>query len=170
MRTEKKISKIDKTVHKIKSIVGPDALVREYCVIHDSEIGRGCRIYERVSIKKSKIGTGTDINAGTYIEFAEIENEVQIGPNCSIVGIFHQLSEKGAERKDSFKKITIGKRVFIGANCVILPGVEIGEGTVIGAGSTVTKNIPSFHICIGVPPNQTIMNLKEWLNRGLGWR
>jgi acetyltransferase-like isoleucine patch superfamily enzyme len=161
MAIEARTSKIDKTSCRVKSAVGKESFVREHCTIHDSVIGSNCRIYERVSIKKSKIGSGTDINAGTYVEFAEIGDGVQIGPNCSVVGVYHQISVKGVARENAFKKITVGKGVFIGAGCVILPGVEIGEGAVIGAGAIVVKNVPSCHICIGVPPNQKTECLKK---------
>ena len=45
----------------------------------------------------------------------------------------------------------IGKRVWVGANVTILPGVVIGENTVIGAGSVVTKELPSNSVAAGVP-------------------
>lgn len=154
---------IDSSSKIVNSNLSKDVEVREYCTIHDSEIGEGCKIYERVSIKKSKLGKGIAINAGTYIEFANIEDDTFIGPNCSIVGVFHKFSEIGFEKKDSFNKTKIGEKVFIGAGSVVLPGREIGKGSVIGAGALITKNIPPFHIVIGVPPNQTIKSLKEWL-------
>ena len=47
--------------------------------------------------------------------------------------------------------ITIGDDVWIGANCVILPGVHIHNGAVIGAGSVVTKDIPANAIAVGNP-------------------
>ena len=49
------------------------------------------------------------------------------------------------------KPINIGKKVWIGANCVILPGVSIGDGSIIGAGSVVTKDIPENVIAVGNP-------------------
>ena len=133
---------------------------------HDSKIGDKCRIFERVSIKKSKVGKKVDINAGTYIEFADIEDNVQVGPNCSIVGVFHKFSKKGAERKDSFKKVKIKKGAFLGARCIILHGREIGRGSVVGAGAIITQDIPDYHVVVGIPPNQKIKSLNEWLNRG----
>lgn len=154
---------IDLSSRVINSVIGNGTEVREYTTIHDSNIGVGCKIYERVSIKKSTIGTRTAINSGTYIEFTDIDGDVLVGPNCSLVGVFHELTIEGAKREDSWRKTKIGKNVWIGANCVILPGVKIEEGAIIGAGTIVTKNIPPFYICIGIPPNQTKMSLKEWL-------
>ena len=153
---------IDNSSRIINSVLNKNIIIREYCAIHDSRIGDSCRIFERVSIKKSKIGRKVDINAGTYIEFAEIEENVQIGPNCCIVGVTHKLSKRGAERKDSFKKIKIGKGVFLGSGSIILPGRKIGNGSVVGAGAVITEDIPPFHIAVGIPPNQTIQSLKKW--------
>lgn len=48
-------------------------------------------------------------------------------------------------------KVVIGRDCWIGANCIILPGVTIGEGSVIAAGSVVTKDIPEYSIVGGVP-------------------
>jgi acetyltransferase-like isoleucine patch superfamily enzyme len=45
----------------------------------------------------------------------------------------------------------IDKDVWIGANCIILPGITVGEGAVIGAGSVVTKSVPPWTIVAGVP-------------------
>lgn len=147
--------------------MGDGTEVRENCTIHDSVVGEGCGIYEKVSLKKSIVKDRSVVNAGTYLEYVEVGEGVLIGPNCSIVGVFHQVLKTGVAWDDTFKKITIRKGVFIGAGSVILPGVEIGEGSVIGAGSTITHDIPSFHICFGTPPNQTIKSLKDWLERDL---
>jgi acetyltransferase-like isoleucine patch superfamily enzyme len=49
------------------------------------------------------------------------------------------------------KKVTIANDVWIGANCIILPGVNIGEGAVVAAGSVVTKNVEPFSIVAGIP-------------------
>ena len=52
---------------------------------------------------------------------------------------------------DTFKPVKIGNNVWIGANCTVLAGVEIGDNSVIGAGSVVTKSIPKNVVAVGVP-------------------
>jgi len=47
--------------------------------------------------------------------------------------------------------VVIGKNVWIGANSVILPGVKIGNTSVIGAGSTVTEDVPPLSVAVGNP-------------------
>ena len=71
-----------------------------------------------------------------------IGNNVQIGPNCGFYTSGHPIDKE--RRKVEFAKpITIGNDVWIGGNVCVMPGVTIGDNTVIGAGSVVTKDIPS---------------------------
>lgn len=156
---------VDDSARIVESSIGR-AEIREYVTIHDSEIGDGCRIYERSSLKKCRVGEDVDINAGTYIENAEIGVNVQVGPNCSIAGVTHELGEHGmAFRGDVFERIGLHDRVFIGANAVLAPGIEIGERTVVAAGAIVTHNIDAEQIVLGIPPSQRIMDLREWRDR-----
>ncbi len=81
-----------------------------------------------------------------------IGDNVMIGPNCSLVTIVHAVDAH--QRNDGVmmaKPIVIGDNVWIAANVVILPGVSIGDGTVIGAGSVVTKSIPGNVLAVGNP-------------------
>ncbi|MEK5040739.1 CatB-related O-acetyltransferase [Sporosarcina sp. FSL K6-3457] len=67
-------------------------------------------------------------------------------------GILNNQEVRTAVQKSFYKKkIKIGHDVWIGANAIILPGVEIGNGAVIGAGAVVTKDVPPFSIVGGVP-------------------
>ena len=156
---------IDESARIVDSTVG-QAEIREFVTVHDSEIGDGCRIYEKSSIKKSRLSEEVDVNAGSYIENAEIGTHVQIGPNCAVVGVTHELSARGmAFRDDIFDRIILHDGVFIGANAVITPGVELGAGSVISAGATVTHDIGSKKIVLGTPPAQKIIDLDTWMNR-----
>lgn len=139
--------------------------IREYVTIHDSEIGDGCRIYERSSLKKCRVGDGVDINAGTYVENADIDADVQIGPNCSVVGVTHELDERGMEHRDDvFERIRVREGAFVGAGAVVAPGVEIGAGSVVAAGATVHRDVDAETIVLGTPPTQTIADLEEWVD------
>ena len=147
------------------SFILPGAEIRRHCTLHEVVLGAKVKIYEEVCLKRVQVGEGAGINAGTYIENAVVGAEALIGPNCSIVGVAHELTPYGAKRKDTFDLVTIGKGCWLGAGCNLGPGVEIGEGSVVGMGAVVVKNknIPPFHIYVGVPPNQTIMSLEDWL-------
>ena len=79
-------------------------------------------------------------------------DNVFIAPNCSFYTAGHPLDvEKRNEGLEYAKPIEIGDNVWIGGNVVVLPGVTIGSNTVIGAGSIVTKDIPSNVVAVGNP-------------------
>lgn len=81
-----------------------------------------------------------------------IGDNVFIGPNVGIYTACHPLD--AAERITGLeygKPISIGNNVWIGGNVSILPGATIGDNTVIGAGSVVTKNIPAGFVAAGNP-------------------
>jgi len=81
-----------------------------------------------------------------------IGNYVMIGPNVTIATAGHPINPALRKKAAQFNiPVKIGNNVWIGANCVILPGVTIGENSVIGAGSIVTKNIPENVIAVGNP-------------------
>ena len=156
---------IDDSARVVDSTVG-DAELREYVTVHDSEIEDGCRIYERTSIKKSRIHEAVDVNAGTYVENAELGPNVQIGPNASLVGVTHELTERGMTfRNDVFERIVVHDRAFVGAGAVIAPGVEIGAGAVVSAGAAVTSDVEPETVVLGSPPTQRRVPLEEWLER-----
>lgn len=81
-----------------------------------------------------------------------IGDRVLIGPGCYIITVNHSadLEERFTGVFDN-KPVTIGKGVWLGANVTVLPGVTIGEASVIGAGSVVTKDIPPRVIAAGNP-------------------
>ncbi len=79
-------------------------------------------------------------------------DNVFIAPNCSFYTAGHPLDVETRNKGLEYAKpIEVGNNVWIGGNVVILPGVKIGDNAVIGAGSVVTKNIPSNVLAVGNP-------------------
>jgi len=79
-------------------------------------------------------------------------DNVFIAPNCGFYTAGHPIEvEKRNQGIEYAKPITIGDNVWIGGNVVVLPGVSIGNNSVIGAGSVVTKDIPDNVIAVGNP-------------------
>jgi acetyltransferase-like isoleucine patch superfamily enzyme len=93
-----------------------------------------------------KIGRYVDIGAFTYINAlygVELEDFVQIGSHCSIYSISTIDGRKG--------KVVIRRNARIGSHCVVMPGVTIGENSIIGAFSFIDKDVPANVIAFGVP-------------------
>ena len=81
-----------------------------------------------------------------------IGDNVMIAPNVAIATGTHPICPKLREKGYQYNlPVHIGNRVWIGAGTIILPGVTIGDDSVIGAGSVVTKNIPSGVVAVGNP-------------------
>lgn len=79
-------------------------------------------------------------------------DNVFIAPNCSFYTAGHPLDVETRNKGLEYAKpIEVGNNVWIGGNVVVLPGVKIGDNVVIGAGSVVTKNIPSNVLAVGNP-------------------
>lgn len=93
-----------------------------------------------------KLGKKTDIGAFCYINAKKgviIEDNVQVGSHCSIYSISTIDNKKG--------KVILKKNCKIGAHSVIMPGITIGENSIIGAFSFVDKDIPDNVIAFGIP-------------------
>jgi virginiamycin A acetyltransferase len=106
-----------------------------------------------------KIGQYSYINSGTVLYSGngiDIGDNVLIGPNCSLVPVNHNFKDKETPiRLQGFATskggIVIENNVWLGAGVVVLDGAKIGEGSVIGANSLVSTDIPPFSIAVGNP-------------------
>ena len=96
--------------------------------------------------KGLKLGNKTDIGVFTYINDKNgviVEDNVQIGSHCSIYSVSTIDGKKG--------QVTLKKNCKIGAQSVIMPGITIGENSIIGAFSFVNKDIPANVVAFGIP-------------------
>lgn len=96
--------------------------------------------------QKLKLGKYVDIGAFSYINAkygVELEDFVQVGSHCSLYSISTIDNKKG--------KILIRKNAKIGTHSVVMPGVTIGENSIIGAFSFINKDIPDNVLAYGVP-------------------
>lgn len=90
-----------------------------------------------------------------------IGNDVLIGPNVQLLTPVHPLQPTPRRDKlESAKPITIKDNVWLGGGVIVCPGVTIGENTVVGAGSVVTKNLPANVVAVGNPA-RVIKELSE---------
>jgi acetyltransferase-like isoleucine patch superfamily enzyme len=75
----------------------------------------------------------------------------KISPGVIIVTASHDVSKRDFSRVRTTSPVNIGRNCWLGAGAIVLPGVTIGDGTVVGAGSVVTRDLPKDMICVGVP-------------------
>jgi putative colanic acid biosynthesis acetyltransferase WcaF len=141
--------------HKIFNLIKGNYLRLQGCIV-----GRGITYYPGI-----RISPGMNITIGDHVDFAwgviittkggvEIGDRVLIGYRTQILSANHIIpSYKGMiyGSGHELKKVKIEKDAWIGANCIILPGVIIGEGAIVAAGSVVTKDIKPFTIVGGIP-------------------
>ena len=144
--------KIKKTKSKIINLKhGKNCTIIEPVNIYGSKFGRNVFVGPFVEIQKNtKIGDNTRIQSHSFIC-----EKVQIGKNCfvghGVIFTNDDLKKGKISRKPSlYKKTKIGNNVVIGSNVTLLP-VSIVSGSVIGAGSIVTKSIKKKGIYAGNP-------------------
>jgi len=103
------------------------------------------------------IGDNTWIGAGCFLHSAGgiiIGQAVGIGPMVKIITSIHEdddISRPILHNDIEFKEVIIEDGSDLGIGSIILPGVTVGKGAIIGAGSVVTKDVTSYHIAAGVP-------------------
>lgn len=121
-------------------------------------------IHSSVKLMADRRGAEIEIGDLTRIHGSCIHawNSVKIGRSCLIAANCQIMDANGHDlclgepsrrinSQDTPRPVTIGDAVWLGAHCIILPGVTVGRGSVIGAGSVVTHNIPAFTVAAGIP-------------------
>jgi len=155
-------------VEIVDSKIGDGAQVRFCSLVVESELGEGVtvgpfshlrpgtclregvRIGNFVEVKKARIGPGTKANHLAYIGDAQVGEGVNIGAGTITCNY------------DGFKKhlTVIGDGAFVGSNTALVAPVTVGKGAVIGAGSVITKDVPSEALAVGRAKQKTI---KRWV-------
>lgn len=103
--------------------------------------------------KNITIGKDVFVNSGCHFQDQggiTIGDGSLIGHNVVLATINHDLDPRN-NRKNHYAPITIGNHVWIGSNATILPGVTLGDWSVVAAGAVVTKDVPPYTMVGGVP-------------------
>ncbi|MGB9715782.1 MAG: bifunctional UDP-N-acetylglucosamine diphosphorylase/glucosamine-1-phosphate N-acetyltransferase GlmU [Thermodesulfovibrionales bacterium] len=138
---------IEESIVKNNASIGPFARIRP-----GSVIGKGARIGNFVEVKKSVIGSGTKAGHLTYLGDSKIGKNVNIGAGtitCNYDGYNKHITY-------------IENDVFIGSDSQLIAPVRICKGAYVGAGSTITKNVPSMSLALS-RVKQT--NIKDWVTK-----
>lgn len=158
----------------LETVIGTNSNIRSGSVIYrGSSIGRNfttghsvllrenCMVGDNVSIGSHsicehsvRIGNNVRIHSGVFIpEYTVIEGGAWIGPRVVFTNSKYPNQE---DSKHNLKGVTVKLRAIIGANATILPGLIIGENSIVGAGSVVTKDVPPGAIVYGNPAREDL--------------
>ena len=137
--------------------VGRNALIESLCAI--------CTWHGDVILEDgASIGIGSIVMGPVLIGEGSACSQ-----KCFITGQSHHyedISQNFLRQGVETEQVVIGKNVWIGANSVILPGVKIGDNSVIGAGSTVIEDVPAYSLVAGNPAKiikQYTFKTKQWV-------
>ena len=119
-------------------------------ILSGAVIGRECNICDGVFVEgDSIIGNRVTVKCGVQLwSGVTLEDDVFVGPNATFTNDKFPRSQQWL---DDYPRTIVKKGASIGANSTILPGIEIGEKAMIGAGAVVTKSVPAFAIVQGNP-------------------
>jgi acetyltransferase-like isoleucine patch superfamily enzyme len=140
--------------HKLS--LGKHSLIESLCVV--------CTWHGDVILKDgASIGIGSIVMGPVLIGEGSACSQ-----NCFISGQTHHyedISKNFLRQGVETEQVVIGKNVWIGANSVILPGVKIGDNSVIGAGSTIIEDIPAYSVVAGNPAKI----IKQYDSKTMQW-
>jgi acetyltransferase-like isoleucine patch superfamily enzyme len=126
---------------------GHKILVRENTVIgHNVSIGANTVIDNECTI-----GNFVSMQTGVYLPTGTmISDYVFLGPGATLTNDRHPARTDGP-----LEPASICRGASLGANCVVMPGVTVGEGALIAANAVVTKDVPDWHMAKGIPAGVT---------------
>lgn len=123
-------------------------------ILQNCNIGKDCSLGQNVVVgPRVTIGNKVKIqnNVSVY-EGVTLEDSVFCGPSSVFTNVHNPRAE--IVRKNEYKKTLIRRGATLGANCTIICGVTIGSFAFIGAGTVISKNVPSYALMAGVPAKQ----------------
>ncbi len=130
------------------AVIGADCRIGPFARIRpETRTGNGCHIGNFVEVKKTVIADGSKVNHLSYIGDTVMGARVNIGAGTIT------CNYDGANKHQT----TIGDDVFVGSDTQLVAPVTVGDGATIGAGSTITKNVPSAELTLSRASQKTIM-------------
>lgn len=124
--------------------------IKAYAEVKDSILGEYSYISQQSIINKTNIGKFCSISSGCYVGLWEHNTQV----STHSFYLYEHSGEfvKGYRNYDKdYMETNIANDVWIGANALVLKGVNIGNGAIIGGGAVVTKDVPDYAVVVGNP-------------------
>ena len=134
-----------------------DALRTEQLKASLGSCGENLMVYHPVVLHTPEaLSIGDDTSIAPFVHMwcgahIEIGSRCMIGSHVAITSLGHDFREVEMWRSMVKGKVVIEDDVMLGAHSVVLPGVTIGRGAAVGAGSLVTRDVPPYAVCYGAP-------------------
>lgn len=154
---------------ELETITGDNSIIRDHTIIYaGNKIGKNFQTGHHVVIRENN-EIGDDVSIGTFGEIAfnvKIGNNVKFHSDCHIyedtiieddarfnpgVYILNTKYPYRPGEKPIIEPVVVRKGAIIAARAILMPGIEIGKYSLVGAGSLVTKNVPKYAIVYGRP-------------------
>ena len=154
---------------ELPTVIGDNAVIRSHTVIYaGNTIGKNFQTGHHVLVREEnefgdnvsigsssviehhiRMGNNVRIHSQAFVpEMSVLEDGAWIGPNAVITNAAYPLSPNV---KNELKGALVKKNAKVGANATLLPGVTIGENSLVGAGAVVTKDVPANKVVAGNP-------------------
>ena len=119
-------------------------------VLPGARIGADCNICDGVFVENDVVvGDRVTVKCGVQLwDGVTLEDDVFVGPNATFT---NDPRPRSRQRPERFSRTVVRRGASIGANATILPGLEIGQQAMVGAGAVVTHSVPPFAIAVGNP-------------------
>lgn len=134
------------------SAIGVRTRVWQFVVIlRDARIGEDCNICSHCFVENDVVvGDRVTVKSGVQLwDGLRVEDDVFIGPNVTFTN--DRFPRSRAYPEDGFPRTVVRRGASVGGGATILPGIEIGERAMIGAGAVVTRSVPAGAIVAGNP-------------------
>jgi UDP-2-acetamido-3-amino-2,3-dideoxy-glucuronate N-acetyltransferase len=134
------------------AVVGDGTRIWHFChVSSGARIGRGCVLGQNVYVAATAVlGDGVRVQNNVSIyDGVVLEDGVFVGPSAVFTNVGNPRAE--VSRKHAYEKTLVQRGATIGANATIVCGNTVGRYAFIGAGAVVTRDVPAFALCLGVP-------------------
>lgn len=154
---------------ELETVIGDDSYIRSHTVIYaGNKIGKKFQTGNKANIRElNEIGDNVSIGTLSVIEhhvkiednvrihtqvfipeFSTLKKDAWVGPNVVFTNALYPRSKNV---KDELIGPTLEEGAIVGANSTLLPGIELGKNSIVGAGSVVTKSVPAGDVVAGSP-------------------
>ena len=150
-----RLNEFNRTDETPEGLKERDMILKEICGTYGEDLYIIPPIHANCGLRHIHFGKRVVVNFNCmFVDDGDIfiGDDVMIGPGCIFATAIHPISPRLRKYKiQRNKQIHIGNNVWFGGGAIVLPGVTIGDNSIVGAGSIVTKDVPANCIVVGSP-------------------